>query len=967
MNALLRSLLHAGRAFIVLMGIAWFCVMQTASGENEISPLKVSIDNPDLLPPYWEIRTGILGNVQARWDRSKPVLLRVCKNFTGSSNCIVDVSIEKTPQELTQESLGAFLEALIIKLRPTEKIILKEGGDITSMLSEKIYASGEIKIHGLRTYLIGTKTELNCAKTNYYNIEIKEGIWAWVTAKINNDMVGDGEDNTSCNPSREKQLYLETLQVVGLLGFGINSTVDRGSTGRPSGDAKLSRPNLLARIGLIPGPHSNIEAIVGVLAPGLIAIFGGLLGGTFGPAPLSVKRQDGTPATADGLPDGGIADASPDSADTPNIEWTSPDGRTYVLEKQADGRYRNNLTGGMLDPDRVEEWKQTTSATEREQRALGQGEMDKMSRGDTAFDRDLQALKDKAAERDKLFSNLSTMEKGILFGSGGAADLYRSAGAPGSMIDQVRNLREQLTQGREFNKNQYDRVAQVYRDAQAGRILSERHLPTSSQITRDAVSDAVNATVDEVLTGQTADGATSWKGMITRGLLDIATGGTSEIVLTSASALKTMKNYVDKGGDSVLDGFREAVGEVLVNELSDRVFDKALSTVGHGTQKVLNPIGESLSTAGKTVPPVGRIAGAPGTARQPADFRSVGSAKTPPAHAEIKAPGAPKTNAAELIKEGMTKGPDGALRAKKSDVLEIMRDPQKVRDLKNAPLEIQQAFETTRQHIYEGHDMNLENYVRTKVPGMANKEVRVMDFRTPGKDGKLSINTDRDYRVCYKDVHPKTGEEMWIEVDRQYWEKESYRCFAEETGGPGYPPEAAKHWAEQHQQLGTDKCHAEASPDFSDQAMMFIENPKMPGVGHWEKVQIEPNINWVRQGKATLIAPETMGTMYQTKVGDAMQQGIPTTEAFVQAGKAVTELEAVRWGYSRQDYEIGTFKPDLRTGIDIVSNAARKGSDPSVGAIADAQLRAAGYEGGLPEFMVKISEQFESLKWAKRG
>lgn len=47
----------------------------------------------------------------------------------------------------------------------------------------------------------------------------------------------------------------------------------------------------LGRVGLIPGPKSTLEAIVGVLAPGLIAVFGGLLGGLFSnPPPVSVLQ-----------------------------------------------------------------------------------------------------------------------------------------------------------------------------------------------------------------------------------------------------------------------------------------------------------------------------------------------------------------------------------------------------------------------------------------------------------------------------------------------------------------------------------------------------------------------------------------------------------------------------------------------------------------------------------------------------
>ena len=62
---------------------------------------------------------------------------------------------------------------------------------------------------------------------------------------------------------------------------------------------------------------------------------------------------------------------------------------------------------------------------------------------------------------------------------------------------------------------------------------------------------------------------------------------------------------------------------------------------------------------------------------------------------------------------------------------------------------------------------------------------------------------------------------MWIEVDRRKWEDHSYATFARLTGGPADNPAAAKHWAEQHQQLATDKWHPEASPGPHDVAGLF--------------------------------------------------------------------------------------------------------------------------------------------------
>ncbi len=319
-----------------------------------------------------------------------------------------------------------------------------------------------------------------------------------------------------------------------------------------------------------------------------------------------------------------------------------------------------------------------------------------------------------------------------------------------------------------------------------------------------------------------------------------------------------------------------------------------------------------------------------------------------------KPPGKP-LSPAEQVRSGIKKGKDGKPYANKADVLEIMTDPQAVRSLKNAPPEVQKAFENTRQLIYEGHDIAVENHVRTKVAGMAGKEIKVMEVRSPGSDG-TTLNTDRDFRVCYKDVDPKTGKEIWIEVDRRNWEMESNRSFAEATGGPTHPPEAAAKWAKDHQQLPTDLNHPEACADFSDQALIWDEKR-----GTWTQTQIKSNIEMVRDGTSTLVDPDGLGKMYETKVDDAFKSGQPTTEAFVQADKAVRDLVQCRTGYMSQDYKMPPLPDNLRDGIQIVQRGASDPSNPAAWTAAEAELKQAGFPGGLAEFMGQMRGQFGAL------
>ncbi len=298
--------------------------------------------------------------------------------------------------------------------------------------------------------------------------------------------------------------------------------------------------------------------------------------------------------------------------------------------------------------------------------------------------------------------------------------------------------------------------------------------------------------------------------------------------------------------------------------------------------------------------------------------------------------------------------------ANADDVLTIMRDPSMVRALKNSAPEVQAAFSNTREAIYRQHDAAVVQHLKDTNPDLKYRMVKVMEFRTPGQTG-ASLNTDRDYRVCYyAGRNPHTGKEQWIEVDRRQWENHSYETFARLTGGPADTPQNARHWAEQHQQLATDKSHMEASPDFADQAKVWN-----PDKRQFENAQIVSNITRVKAGQpgVSLKDPAALGQMYQVKVADARFKH----EAFVQAQKAVKDLDAVREGYNLQKRKVGELPPSMREGMNAVikvnEQLARDPNRRDPAAIAEAErvLRENGFSS-LNDFMNKLSSQFESLK-----
>lgn len=280
----------------------------------------------------------------------------------------------------------------------------------------------------------------------------------------------------------------------------------------------------------------------------------------------------------------------------------------------------------------------------------------------------------------------------------------------------------------------------------------------------------------------------------------------------------------------------------------------------------------------------------------------------------------------------------------------IMRDPDAMRELRKTHPDLWKKVTSTRAKIYQAHDAQLRSWIENNVPEAKGREVEI---RTVG----TADGVDRDYRAGYVTTDPVTGQQSFVELKKEKWVPESQRIFAKETGGPTDAKGAAK-WAKDHQQLGTDQYHAEASPDMADQRKVWNEQTKK-----FETQQVTPNIDLVKRGEATLIDPDAYGKTYETKVIESYAEG-NTLDAYKQASKATHSLEGVREGYSMQGYEVDHLPPEMRTGMQIVD-------DVNAGRIkvpeAEAQLRLAGYTGGLPDFMEKISGQFAGFKWARKA
>ncbi len=259
--------------------------------------------------------------------------------------------------------------------------------------------------------------------------------------------------------------------------------------------------------------------------------------------------------------------APPPAPEYPDeIEWTAPDGKRHVLVKNEQGQYINILTGGMVDVTQLDAWKQSWSNIIADHQQWGQQQMEKLENRDTAFDKDMDAWVAAQKEKDKIWNNLSQMEKNILIGNGPESHLYKPPGEPGNILDHIRDLQDQIIKGKPLDKQKYQQIFHIYKGVKQGDILTEDMLPTASDINKEIIAETFTSTATEVISGQKSDGSTSWLGLGVRTLTAAATGGASEFIFTPAEALKNMKDYVDAGGDSVFGGFVSSAGAVATGE-----------------------------------------------------------------------------------------------------------------------------------------------------------------------------------------------------------------------------------------------------------------------------------------------------------------------------------------------------------------------------------------------------------------
>ena len=294
-------------------------------------------------------------------------------------------------------------------------------------------------------------------------------------------------------------------------------------------------------------------------------------------------------------------------------------------------------------------------------------------------------------------------------------------------------------------------------------------------------------------------------------------------------------------------------------------------------------------------------------------------------------------------------------------VASIMADPDGSRELRRLDPEAYRRYTDARGQMQEAHDGKLQAALEQRY----GRKVRI---ETVGS----KKGTDRDYRVMIETPDPlDPSKNVYVEASRAEWDADSYRIFAEQTGGPTGPdtPEmraAQAAHAEKHQQLATDQGHDQACADMSDQIFVrdsegnLVPTQRMGPDPETGEIRPLTNLDLVESGQGKLISGDATGKTYQNKVAASMPKGAngkpkPTIDAFVQARKAGHTLEACREGYAKRNAAPEPMDPRLREGRNIVERGAAGDWPPEE---ANRRLQQAGFKGGLGEYMQRVGAKF---------
>lgn len=314
----------------------------------------------------------------------------------------------------------------------------------------------------------------------------------------------------------------------------------------------------------VPGPKTLAEALIGIIAAPIIGVILEIMKNLFG----------GTPP-------------QPESEIITKVGKT--DGRVYKLKYDPKTGYHEDLdTGDLIDIDRIDGFQDDLA----EDRRRAREDIEKMEKGDTTFQKDSILKNELLKENARKLERLQYIRKEILTGRG--SKLIKEPGDVGDMVRKINELEKDLSEKGSIDEKTFEAIKKAYGSHIKGDSIVEKDLPSGDSLSKEIKAGLEN-TLDEIARGE------SIKSLALKTLLGIATGGTSEIALESAKALTVMKDYVDKGGDSVVGGFTEATKSLLVDEVIGLGVSKTIEKTAKGVKSVGGSILKSNKELKKAV------------------------------------------------------------------------------------------------------------------------------------------------------------------------------------------------------------------------------------------------------------------------------------------------------------------------------------------------------------------------------
>ena len=289
-------------------------------------------------------------------------------------------------------------------------------------------------------------------------------------------------------------------------------------------------------------------------------------------APTAPEGQTGTGLSIpeEDIPDAGnvppdtIPDVPPVSGPQHGDTITLPgkDGRDYELEYNSQtGEWENLLTGGRIRNEDLGSYVEDFNRWQddvAEDLSRSARDIEKMAARQDATS---QAIDKNLAD----WKRLEQMQK--------MADKYNigEPGGSGDVDKAIQNLKDDMLAGKELDQDRLEQLNKIIDN----RIQGTTAADTGQRWEEDWFKnlgwalEANAATAKEVVTGEKADGSTSWLGMGARIMITTATGGTAGVVmdggLTVAEAMYRIKDSIDKG-ESDFRAVSKAIGLTVLGE-----------------------------------------------------------------------------------------------------------------------------------------------------------------------------------------------------------------------------------------------------------------------------------------------------------------------------------------------------------------------------------------------------------------